>query len=380
MKGSIRAKGRCPRCEKPFTDVSKGISMHKRLGIICISCKSIPRRFYVDLHHQGKRIRLFSDRHGNPLDSYQVAENLRADINHDILHGRFDPSVFCSEGEERFRLSPLVDAYLARRLVSAAPSCRSHYRRYGKIASGFFGLKDVREVRDYDIREFREHVQKHFSLSERTVKNILDFLRTFLRYCKNEEKVISVVPAFPEMNLPERRQVWLSRRSQEELCSHLDEGDRPIITFLMLHGCRPSGARALRCMDVDLQTETITLFAESRNGRGRRRYSIPLHSELHDFVGGRVRNDLPEAPVFLNPRTGGPYSASALDRVWSEVRRKTGLPKEVRLTDAARYSFVSKLIQGGLPSLTVSKLLGLSDAGHVKEYEIRSPDYSEDRP
>jgi len=337
MKGIIRAKGRCPRCQKPFTDVSKGISMHKKLGIICISCRSIPRRFYIDLHYHGKRIRLFSDRQGNPLDAYQQAVNLRADVNHEILHGRFDPSVFTREGEDRFMMTPLLETFLGRRLESAAPSCRGHYRRYGKIAVDFFVRKDVREVSDPDIRKFREHVQNTYSVSDRTVKNILDFLKTFLRYCKHEEKVISEIPAFPEIRLPERRQVWLTRKSQAALFSHLQDGDKPIFAFLMLHGCRPSEARALRCRDVDLQTESITIPAGgSRNGVKARTLTIPLHPELYDFVEGRVRNALPEAPVFMNPRTGSHYSASALDRVWFSARRQAGLSKGVRLYDATR--------------------------------------------
>ena len=71
--------------------------------------------------------------------------------------------------------------------------------------------------------------------------------------------------------------------------------DKPIIGFLMLHGCRPSEARALKCKDVDLAAGTITIsgtfsgrvYREKRKGRGARSVTIPIHPELEEYITGQ---------------------------------------------------------------------------------------------
>ena len=135
----------------------------------------------------------------------------------------------------------------------------------------------------------------------------------------------------------------------------------------MLQGCRPSEVRALKVKNVNLERQQITIMAtfssrtyrEKRKGRRAKSATIPIHSELQGYITERVKNNLPEAFLFVNWRTGRYYSLDTLDRIWAKVREKANLDKGVRLYDASRHSVVSTLCKNGTSSYKASKLIGV---------------------
>lgn len=243
-------------------------------------------------------------------------------------------------------------------------------------AKDFFKSKDVREIRKIDIINFKEHLEKESSLKGKSVKNILDVFKTFLRWCRFDLEIIGQVPAFPPVEVEPPGFRWLSAQDQISILEHIPEKHRPFIIFLMLHGLRPGEARALRCKDVNLAEESITVRATFSNGiyRERRKgkqsipFTIPIHPEMFDFIRERVRNNLPEAYAFVNPRTGRYYSETGLKLIWQAARKAAGLPETVRLYDATRHSLASQLVNAGTSLYTVSKLLGHSTTRMTEKY------------
>ncbi len=76
MKGTIRPISRqrkCPKCKASFKHILK-------LGYACPDCYTAPTRFFIDLYWNGQRPGIYSDKLGQPLDSYQRAMNLLARI------------------------------------------------------------------------------------------------------------------------------------------------------------------------------------------------------------------------------------------------------------------------------------------------------------
>lgn len=143
----------------------------------------------------------------------------------------------------------------------------------------------------------------------------------------------------------------------------------------MLHGCRPSEGRALRCKHVDLRTETITISAtwsgrvyrEKRKGKKSKSVTIPIHPEMTEYVTDRVTNNLPDAYLFVN--SGGKfYSENKLKRIWHAVRKTANLDNSLRLYDFTRHSFASNLINSGTSLFKVSKLLGHSSTKMTEKY------------
>jgi integrase len=367
--GVIRAKGRCPKCGRNFEYI-------RRLGYMCRGCQTIPKRFYIDLWFGKRRIRLFSDKSGQVLDSFQRAQNLLSHINYEIKNHTFDPSKYVTSEVSEFWVTTLMDRFLEFKIDSIAPSYKKDYIRMANLVKQFFGTKDVRELRKLDIVNFKNHLGKNFNFKAKTTKNIIDFLKTFLRYLKFDLEVIDNIPAFPEIETQPPQFKWLSGEEQIKLFQFVPEQHRPIISFLMLQGVRPGEARALRCKDVDLKNETITISATfssreyrpKRKGRGSQPVTIPIHPEIYDYLSDRVRNNLPEAYVFVNPNTGRHYAETTLRRVWNGIRKRAGINKSLRLYDATRHSFASQLVNSGSSLFKVAKLLGHSSVKTTEKY------------
>jgi integrase len=155
------------------------------------------------------------------------------------------------------------------------------------------------------------------------------------------------------------------------------DAHKPIIAFLMLHGCRPAEARALKCKDVNIDAGCIiisatfsgSVYRQRRKGRKSKPYPMPIHPEMLDYLKERVENSLPEAFVFVNPSTGDPYSAPMMGKIWKVVRKEAGIgPFELRLYDASRHSLASQLVNSGASLFTVSKLLGHSTTRMSEKY------------
>lgn len=370
MNGIVRAKGKCPVCQGKFTEI-------KPLGFICQPHQTTPKRFYVDFFHKGQRLRLFSDRQGQILDSYQRATNLLARVNSEIKNHAFDPTHYLKCELEKYYISTLLDDFLEFKLTGdrIAPSYIRHYRRYIGIAKEHFGTRDVRDLRKLDIINYQSYVSENYKFSSKTLKNCLDIFKAFLRYVKGDLELLTTVPSFPEISVPEPKTTWLTPETQKVVFSYVPDVDKPIIAFLMLSGCRPGEARALKCRDIDLERKLITISAtfsdtvyrQKRKGQGAKAATIPIHPEMVEYIKHRVEGNLPEAYVFVNER-GRYYSESSLQRMWSAVREKAGLDKSVRLYDAARHSFASQLINSGVSIYNVSRLLGHSKTTTTEKY------------
>jgi len=111
----IRTKERCSVCGKTFTEVSG-------IGFVCLRCKTIPRRYFIDLHWEGKRVRVYSDRSGQPLSSYEQAKKLASIIELEIQQRTFDPSKYVAGDIKRFLFKNLVEQYLSEKEKVMSPS------------------------------------------------------------------------------------------------------------------------------------------------------------------------------------------------------------------------------------------------------------------
>ncbi|MDQ7786772.1 MAG: site-specific integrase [Thermodesulfovibrionales bacterium] len=372
MKGAVRAKGTCPICEGKFQQILK-------IGFICPRCKTTPKKFYVDISYKGQRIRIFSDTTGQVLDTYQRALTLLSHINQELKNHSFDPSRYVQAELQGFYVQNLLDRFLKDKISSISPSRINHYTRYTDLAKEFFKTKDVREIRRIDISDYKRHlIEKYYPNQPKqgkTLKNVIDHFKTFLFYCKNEYEVIEVVPSFPDIEVQPYQFKWVCQHDQIKLFELVEAHDKPFIAFLMLHGCRPGEARALRCKDVDLKQQTVTISAtfsdevykERRKGRGAQAVIVPIHPELYSYFEERIKNNLPEAYVFTK-RNGQHYTKDDIRRLWDKVREKAAIGKDLRLYDVTRHSFASQLINANTSLYKVSRLLGHSSVKMTEKY------------
>ena len=65
------------------------------------------------------------------------------------------------------------------------------------IAQDFFKNQDVREIRKLDVINFAEYCRKTSRWKEKSVKNAVDILKTFMNWLREDLEVITTVPPFP---------------------------------------------------------------------------------------------------------------------------------------------------------------------------------------
>ena len=365
MKGAIRTKERCRNCGRKFPATFE-----------CPFDKVHPESFYIDLSWNGQRIKVYSDRQGETLDSYRRAFSMLTVINEEIKDGTFDPSRYVRQDRSKFYASKLLDRFLSAKLKGVAPSYRAHYRRMVAVAEAHFGKKDVRDLRKIDLINYKEWIEATQALSLKTVKNYLAHFKTFLGWCREDLEIINVVPKFPEVKVPIREPKWLIREDQIKLLAFVPEGHRPIIQFLMFHGCRPSEARALKAKDVDVAGRTITISAtfsareyrEQRKGQGAKPVIIPIAPECLAYFTERMKDCLPGAWAFTNPKNGRHYTENALRRIWDNVRGHANISPDLRLYDATRHSLASQLRKAGVDLPDIKDQLGHSDIRTTMKY------------
>lgn len=371
--GNIRIEQKCSKCGGVFKKIDK-------LGYICPVCKIKPTRFFLDLYCKGQRLRLFSDKQGQALDTYERAKNLLEHINYEIKNFCFNPDNYVKAEIEKYWTCNLVDKYIEYKKDSLAPSYQKDFLRMLRFAKDSFKTKDVREIRKIDIINYKEYLEKEFKLSNKSIKNFLDLFKTFLNYLKKDIEIISVVPGFPEIIIDEHQIKTLSADEQVKIMDLIPKEHQPLIAFLMLHGCRPGEARALRCKDINIKDEFITvrstfsngIYREKRKGRRSRAVTIPLHRESMEYIAERVKNNLPEAYIFINSITGSYYRETFLKNLWQRIRKEAGLGR-MRLYDATRHSFGSILANDfGVSAYIASKLLGHSSTKTTEKYYLHS--------
>ncbi len=363
MKGSIRTRERCPVCREKFDHI-------ERLGLFCPKHKTIPRTFYISIYFPG---------HGKfrrAVNSYRDGLDLLGKLNWEMKNHTFDPSRYVREQVERFYVCNLLDEFRAFKEKDLAPSYRGQYFLAIQRMKENLGTKDIREVNNLDLAGFKEGMGSGV-LSPKTIKNHVDLLKTFIRWVRAYKGIdVRNATLWPRVEVPAPSFRFLTRLDQIKLYELVDPEDRPIIGFLMLHGCRPAEARALKIKDVDWPSRTITISAtfskgiyrEHRKGRGTKPYQVPIHPESADFIGQRVRECLPGAWLFINPRNDRPYHESALRRLWDRVRKAAGLDKTLRLYDASRHSVATQLRASGISLSDIKDQLGHSDLRTTEKY------------
>ena len=377
MKGIIRPTSkfaRCPKCKKKFQEFP-------RLGFLCPDCKTAPSRFYIDIHWRGKRSGICTDEKGSPLDTYQRALNLNFKVQWEIDNHTFDPDKYRKAKRDTYWATKLLDKFLYHKIKSIVPAYVTGYKKMVSRAKVFFGDKDVREIRKFDLIKFKEWLEEQKkrngdTLGDKTVKNNLDNFKTFLRWLKDDLEILQSVPSFPKVDVQEYNWNWISEEDQVKILKEVEDIHKPFFTFSMLHGIRPGESRALKVKHVNLERESLLInstfsgkfIREKRKGRGAKAVEIPIHPEMLNYFVDRVRNNLPEAFIFVHARTGRPYTASRIGKIWSKVRKKLNMPKTIRFYDITRHSVASQLADKNVSSFLIKNLLGHSTITTTEKY------------
>ena len=371
MKGTIRPAPRHRTC-----DCGASFKLvNAKLGYICKKCRAMPRRFTIDLYFSGKRIYVYSDKQGQPLDTYARALKLHSHIQTQIEAHTFDPRDYIKSEIEQFFFSTRIREWFITKEAelkrgNLAPATLKTYRIYTEnYLKPFFGDKDIRELRTYDIERFYHSLPP--SRSPKYHKCVLDCLKVFLRAMMRLE-YIQKLPVFPVIRIEEKLPAWTTREIQDKILALIPGVDRAFFIFLTRQGLRPGEARALKIKDVDFATNTIRVartFSESvliERTKTRKERIRLINPELLPLLAELCKNRFGEEHVFVNSRTGRHYADKTVNKIWNDACEKAEV--QIDLYNGTRHSVASQAASAGAPLQAIKAVLGHTDIRTTLKY------------
>jgi len=364
MVVAVRTKEKCPRCGGPF----EGEPLR------CPSCLTTPKRYFVDFSWPGQgRVKLYSDQQGYPLDSWERASRLLNAIRYEIDQGKFDPREYVQREFKALKFSNYLQDWLTRqksrheRKEISLGYLKFSQLMVDKYLIPILGDKDIREIREGQIEDFREALPS--SLQPKTVANIMGLLGKILRDAYHRRKDITYLPDIPKIEVGEPITKWISLEEQEAVLASLsDPVFKAFFLFLMKQGVRPSEARALRWEDLDLKKGLVVIRAAMDGEKYRPctkekdvRYQ-PMHPKVNEALKGLPRS----IGGFVFSNNGKPFSKKLVINAWNRAIKEA----RVRITcyQGTRHSLASQAINRGVSERVIGAMLGHKCIASTRRY------------
>ncbi len=358
MAGSIRCAKR--GCGRP------------RNEDVCPHCGSVSS--YISLYFKGKRYRFARNKQGRVLKDINEAKDLHAEMRLAMNNGTFNPLDYSKTKIDERKFSHQVNAWLNQKIEEQeagelSPETLKNYEGYAKIHFKSLAGFDVRDV-SYDILEnFKDDLPK--TLKIKTRRNILNALHDlFVRM--HRKGLIKDLPAWPMIEGDDSfaRSALTFDEQIDGLSKISEKADRETIEFGFETGLRPGETCALKVKDVDEINRQI-LVRRTWSGKhlidrtkGKNKMWLPLSNRAWDIIRPRIKDALPEAFIFVNPRSGRPYRPKVLNRVWKEF---SGY-RDMDHYSASRHSFCTQLVHDGLNPLEAQAAMRHSDLRSTQKY------------
>lgn len=325
---------------------------------------------YIYLRWTGTR-HSFTCYQGHPDLSFKDNDGLalkaKMSIDREIERGIFRPERWKTRSKRLFNLHGYYEHWIKQVEPDLSEATLADYRNsFTNHILPILGddyIEDVTYERVVDLRNRIER-QPHGK------KNVLGALRRLLKFAFLSGH-IPAVPPFPEFKgkntVIKPKVKWVEPKERMEFLSAINQVHRPIFTFIMLTGCRPSEARAFRKVDIDGEHLTFAMtFGRKGELKEVKAYKIkpwPLTEALRELFDQTPKNLSPF--VFVNPYTGKTYKRDTLNKIFRKARAKVGI--NISLNEWGRKSSAMEWLQV-MDKGMVSYLLRHSDPRMIDHY------------
>ena len=209
------------------------------------------------------------------------------------------------------------------------------------------------------------------TVCKRTIQIELNYFRTFLRWCKDEEKytVGDFPKGFPKSQQKAKAKVVLSLGEIPRIIENQKEGFQRTLTMLMVqNGLRKTEALTLRKRNIDLDNNALIV-----TGKGDKTRVMPIVTQdLHNILKATIADKKPDDYLFINPRTKRPYTN--IKKSLKSAAVAAGIDKRV-YNHLMRHSFVTSAIISGVPVSAVRELAGHEDIRTTQDYTKLMAEY-----
>jgi len=251
------------------------------------------------------------------------------------------------------RNKPTID-FLWDTYVTARPDLKgivTDRNRYENHIQEPFGEKTVDKITQLDVDRLRLSLSK--TKSPQTVKHVLALLKRIINHGA-QKGLCSPLPFKITMpKVSNEKTEFLTDEQITGLMKALDEDTNVmhsnIVRLILLTGMRRGEVFSLKWEDIDLQRGFLRLH-ETKGGKPQ---TIPLSSKARALLESIPRTKSP----YVFPNTKGGRKTVMNHRFIRRIKKKAGIPPEVRPLHSLRHTFASLLASSGKADLLVIQRL-----------------------
>jgi site-specific recombinase XerD len=233
----------------------------------------------------------------------------------------------------------------------------------GKAVVDFFGANsDYKTVTVDQIDTFSMTLVQQGN-GDATINRKLSALSKMLRFAVSRAWM-DKAPHIEKKREPQNRLRWLDKVEENVLINTMismgkdDMAD--LCRFLLDSGARVSEALKLEWRDIDFTQQLVT-FWDTKNGQPR---SIPMTSRVNNVLG--LRKEKFAKPFDMNQ--------AYVNHTWAFIRAHMGLAHDKQFVPhCLRHTCASRLVQRGVPILTVKEWLGHKSLAVTLRYAHLAP-------
>lgn len=289
------------------------------------------------------------------------AELWEAQVKHALLNGLPMPKSGTATGD-RWTLGTGIDKvhrlfWRGKKSEASMVKVCSHLTRY-------FGRdKPLADIGKNEVDAFVTHLMDQGN-SDGTINRKLSALSKTLRYAE-ECGAIQKRPKVGRRKESQGRIRFLADAEEKELLRLAAQWERhdhvDAFTVLVDTGLRVGELFALQRRDIDLQRKTLTVW----EAKGDQPGTLPLTDRAVAVLRRR----------FLSHPDGlFPYDQWWLRHTWDQIRAKMGFASDEQFVPhALRHTFVSRLVQAGVPLRVVRDLARHKDIQTTMRYAHLEP-------
>lgn len=330
----------------------------------------------IDFYYQGVRCRERLKLEPTPANLKKAARH-RAAVIDAIESGGFDYQVTFprSKNARKFLRGDRLDHYLRAWLAAKQPTLKaSTYRDYRKTIEGqlipAFGHLLLAELRRSHVRDWAAGL----ACGNKRISNLVSPLRAALSDAMHDE----LIPANPLAGWHYRKQEDPRQKDeldpftadeQAAILEALPAEGRPLVQFAFWTGLRTSELVALEWGDIDSHQQRLHVsraITQAAKGQaegpkttaGARTIDL-LPRAIEALTTQKALSYLhPSGRVFLNPRTGEPWTGDQAIRktLWAHALKRAGV--RYRRPYQTRHTYASMMVSAGEPLAWVSRQMG----------------------
>lgn len=327
---------------------------------------------YITLYWKGQHYKRRRDDAGNIL-SVLEAINVLSGMNTSIRHSpdTFNPKTWVDEAVQERKFENQWDKFIVEyeeRLKE--DECSPEYVRVLKTyRRKWFVVLEGSDVTLIELGQLAKIKQAMKGKKPKTKANVINALVHFFNWLK-KNGVIKAIPEFPEVDAsrmtPQRA---IDTDAQLEALERIPQPYRDVIEFGMELGLRPGETCALKVKDIDQRTGLI-LIARTWSGatlrgttKGGTEDWLPMSERACEIAVQHCKDKHPEAWLFVNPRTKGPFRRKRLGEIWNQY---ADLP--VKHYEASRHTFCTTIVESGASEMETQMLMRHKDPRTTKKY------------